>query len=141
MTNLSCQNCRYWNRLSEASGECRRRSPALGAVGELARWPGTEPAMWCWEWRPTKEVRVPKLSGRPKIHSVEAVMEALGSMTPDDAPRAFKDLLALINVQLPMSKSVAYRFVSELSENGFLEKRDGGWVRATASKPDVPELD
>lgn len=72
---------------------------------------------------------MPKFSGRPKIHSEEAVMSALASMTMADDPLTFTDLLAGINIQLPMSRSVAYKFINSLTKSGFLKRVDGGFIR------------
>lgn len=154
MNEIVCQNCRYFKSNSadvtpqtgdplmspDSAGECRRRSPALGALGDLARWPSVTGEMWCWEWRSirlAKPVKEPKIGGRPKFHSEAAVIEALSVMTTSDAPRSFPEVLALINIQLPMSRSVAYKFISGLIKTGFLSKRDGGFVRGNT----VLELD
>jgi len=49
-----CSRCRFWSRVDESDGECRRREPTLvWAFGDLtSAWPITDAAEWCGEWRP-----------------------------------------------------------------------------------------
>jgi hypothetical protein len=137
MENFSCQNCRYWHRLTEPLGECRRRAPTNPPGSPNAAFPGTFADTYCWEWRPTDASEAPAI-GRPKLHSVDVVRESLAGMT---GIRSFNEVLTLINIQLPMSRSVAYKFVKRLVGSGFLVAREGGFERVSGPVSPAVELD
>lgn len=129
--DISCSNCKYWHRLSEASGECRRRSPAAVAGETAARWAITTAAVYCWEWRPTEEASPKNLPGRPSIYTVEAVMEALSGMSPTDNPRSFAEVFSMLVAKFPaMSRTTAYKFLNALQAEGWLASGKG-YLRAS----------
>lgn len=58
-----CETCRYWSKISDRSGACRRRAPMPLVTGQAdmdrdipgwAGWPATVNNDWCGEY----EVRV-----------------------------------------------------------------------------------
>lgn len=52
-----CSNCTHWNKVSDASGECRRHAPqtVVFKVDENvkfeSRFPATKPADWCGDFQ------------------------------------------------------------------------------------------
>jgi hypothetical protein len=54
MPRARCADCRFWHRLGEENGECRRYPPAIGdkTGSRNAAWPTTFDDDWCGEWKP-----------------------------------------------------------------------------------------
>jgi hypothetical protein len=56
-----CQLCRFWDRLDEIKGECRRHAPRAALAGSMPHddnhrfyetpiWPSTHGTDWCGEF-------------------------------------------------------------------------------------------
>lgn len=51
---LLCTTCRWWYRLDDESGECRRHPPTVVPIfaEAMSCWPITHDDEWCGEWQP-----------------------------------------------------------------------------------------
>lgn len=49
-----CENCKYYSRMMEGEGDCRRNAPiddgTLRITGPTAKWPGVYANMYCGEF-------------------------------------------------------------------------------------------
>ena len=47
---MKCVECRYWSRVSEDAGKCKRNAPSTEQTSGFATWPFTTEAEWCGEF-------------------------------------------------------------------------------------------
>ena len=50
VSKKECGNCRFWNHITQKTGECRKKAPRPGRDEYSGKWPKTASYSWCGEY-------------------------------------------------------------------------------------------
>ena len=143
----TCQECKHWNKFSNSTGQCRRRSPVsdhsdASNGGTSAEWPVTANTDWCALFA----------SNAPKVTAPVAVPAERGwdfarfrpfFPKPDEEPIGMHPLHRKIVTTIPISSKALFRCLNSWQEEGLIvsvstDAASTPKYRIAPAKPGVP---